>query len=96
MIRVISLNLRSKLQKGIKRFNLALLLSSSIVPLTFAETSVPEIDTQYLNNLTAPKVTWQKATDDDTGSDVVFIGGSYYKYTYNTPEDYNEDFVPET
>ena len=85
------------LQKNgrIKSYNLALLLSSFLIHPALAENSAPEINTEYLNALTGPKVTWESATE--SGSDTVLINGAYYKYTYNMPEtEENEIFIGKT
>ena len=62
------------------------LIIGSVCPV-FADTT-PEISVEYLNSLTGPKVTWENATSTD--SDVIFINGKYYKYTYHKPENYTE------
>ena len=66
----------------------SLALSTALVSPTFAEITPPEINVDYLNKLTGPKVTWETATESD--SDIVLINGAYYKYTYHKPDDYAE------
>ena len=56
--------------------------------LSFASSTTPEINVDYLNELTGPKVTWETATESDP--DIVYINGAYYKYTYHKPDDYTE------
>ena len=63
-------------------------MSFFFVSSSFATTTTPKINVDYLNSLTGPKVTWETATESD--SDIVLINGAYYKYTYNKPDDYTE------
>ena len=63
-------------------------MSFFFVSSSFATTTTPEINVNYLNSLTGPKVTWETATESD--SDIVLINGAYYKYTYHKPDDYTE------
>ena len=75
---------------GAERFSTALFLSFLFITPSFADTTTPEVYTDYLNELTGPKVTWETATESD--SDIVLINGAYYKYTYNSRDlatDYN-------
>ena len=65
-----------------------MILSFFFVSTSFADTTTPEINVDYLNELTGPKVTWETATESD--SDIVYINGAYYKYTYHKPDDYTE------
>ena len=78
----------SKNIQSIKLFGTTLLLSAFIVIPAFAETTTPEINSEYLNSLTSPKVTWVEASSSDT--DIVLINGAYYKYTYHQPDSYTE------
>ena len=70
----------------------ALLVSAAFTSASFAQDATPEINPDYLNNLTPDKVSWTKATDDEitAGKDIVLIDGTSYKYSYNKPSDYKE------
>ena len=48
-------------------YNLA--LSTALCSSSFANTTTPEINVDYLNSLTGPKVTWETATESD--SDII-------------------------
>ena len=74
--------------RGVKPLLYSLALSTALVTPAFADTSAPEINTEYLNSLTGPKVTWEAA--DATGDDIIEINGNYYKYTYRMPDGYTE------
>ena len=58
----------------------ALLVSLFFTSTSFAQDTTPEIDQDYLNNLTPDKVTWKKATNDEitAGKDIVLIDGTSY------------------
>lgn len=72
----------------IKRGVFTLLLSLFFITQSFAETTVPEINVDYLNNLTSPKVVWEEAAAGILGYNF-FINGTQYIVTYN-PYYYNE------
>ena len=62
---------------------------------SFATTSVPEINVDYLNSLTQPKITWQEteAPADDFGYEyegIIKLGNKYYTYEYHLPSDYTK------
>ncbi len=73
---------------GVKPLLYSLALTTTLCTPSFATTTTPEINVDYLNELTGPKVTWETATESD--SDIVLINGAYYKYTYHKPDDYTE------
>ena len=56
-------------------FVLALLLSTFLVCPAFAENVTPEINSEYLNELTGDNVTWNVATEEEvsSGYDIVLI-----------------------
>ena len=75
-------------QRMISSFALSLLVSVFFTSASFAQDVTPEINPDYLNNLTPNKVSWTKATDEEITAvkDIVLIDGTYYKYSYNKPE----------
>ena len=79
-------NCLKRLIKDGKHFRGMLLLSLFISYPLISHASTSTIDTNVLNDLTAPKVEWEEV--GEAGSDVVFINGKYYKYTYNQPTGY--------
>ena len=50
-----------------KMSSLSLLLATTFLSTSvFAATTTSEIDAEYLNNLTSPKVTWKEASSSET------------------------------
>ena len=65
-----------------------LLLATTFLSTPAVAQTVPEINADYLNNLTSDKVSLQKV--EAAGENTIEIDGNYYQYTYDTPEGYYE------
>ncbi len=65
-----------------------ILLATTFLSTPAVAQTVPEINADYLNNLTSDKVSLQKV--EAAGENTIEIDGNYYQYTYNTPEGYYE------
>ena len=81
------------LQKSLELVKLSaygLLLSLFFTSVSFAQNVTPEINAEYLNNLTQDKVSWSEASEEEisAGKDIALINGVHYKYAYIMPSDY--------
>ena len=82
--------MRNKITGGGKAFLFSLALSTNLISSAVANTTNPEINVEYLNQLSGPKIVWNEASAADAAA--ILINGKYYKFSYDESKGYSTPF----